>query len=317
MKYSPEQLSQQTNLFLKLLSVERNLSNRTLKAYRSDLQCFMLWCKNTQIETLDQNTILSYFHYLQTTLERKASSIQRKYISIRQFFQYINQEGISAERFFRFSTRKFQLPKTIPRILSTAEIRSLLFIADAQVCQSQTNFHKILNIRNNVILELLFCLGLRIGEISALDLPHYDPAERTLLIHGKGRKERLLYISSPDVIKKLHTWLDIRHQLNPTDHAMFLNRYGNRLSIYGIENLFRKYRDLSSINPASTPHYLRHSFATQLLNNGASIRDVQELLGHASIVTTQIYTEVSIDRRRQVLEKYNARNFLFESQIIE
>ena len=98
---------------------------------------------------------------------------------------------------------------------------------------------------------------------------------------------------------------------------MFLNRYGNRLSIYGIENLFRKYRDLSSINPSSTPHYLRHSFATQLLNNGASIRDVQELLGHASIVTTQIYTEVSIDRRRQVLEKYNARNFLFESQIIE
>lgn len=305
-------MSQQVNLFLKLLSVERNLSNRTLNAYRSDLHCFMLWCKNMQLEIVDQNTILSYFHYLQTTLERKSSSIQRKYISIRQFFHYINQEGISTERFFRFSTRKFYIPKTIPRILSTAEIRTLLFIADTQVCQSQSNFYKILNIRNNIILELLFCLGLRIGEISALDLNHYDSAERTLLIHGKGRKERLLYISSPDVIKKLHIWLGVRNQLNPKNHAMFLNRYGNRLSIYGIENIFRKYRDLSSINPVSTPHYLRHSFATQLLNNGASIRDVQELLGHASIVTTQIYTEVSIDRRRQVLEKYNARNFLFE-----
>lgn len=90
MKYSYEQLSQQTALFLQLLSVERNLSNRTLNAYHSDLHCFMRWCRNSQVETLDQNTILSYFHYLQTTLRQKASSIQRKYISIRQFFHYNN-----------------------------------------------------------------------------------------------------------------------------------------------------------------------------------------------------------------------------------
>ena len=312
MKYSYEQLSQQTTLFLQLLSVERNLSNRTLNAYNSDLHCFMCWCRNSQVETLDQNTILSYFHYLQSTLKQKASSIQRKYISIRQFFHYINQEGLSTERFFRFSTRKFQLPKNLPRTLTTAEIRKLISVADAQVCRSQSSFHKILNIRNSVVIELLFCLGLRIGEISALNLAHYDSEDRTLLIHGKGRKERLLYISSPEVIKKLNNWLNIRNELHPVTDAIFLNRYGNRLSIYGIEYLFHKYRDLSSINPSSTPHYLRHSFATQLLNNGASIRDVQELLGHASIVTTQIYTEVSIDRRRQVLERYNARNFLFD-----
>lgn len=186
MKYSSEQMSTQITLFLKLLSVERNLTNRTLNAYRSDLHCFFLWCKHTQIETLDQNTILSYFHYLQTTLEQKASSIQRKYVSIHQFFYYINQEGLSSERFFRFSTRKFQLPKNLPRILPTAEIRRLLTAADAQVAQSQSQFHKSLNIRNNVILELLFCLGLRIGEISALNLEHYDSVDRTLLIHGKG-----------------------------------------------------------------------------------------------------------------------------------
>lgn len=313
MKYSSEQLTQQTTLFLKLLSVERNLSVRTLNAYRSDLHCFILWCQNARIETLDQSTLLSYFHYLQTTLKQKASSIQRKYISIHQFFHYINQEGLSTERFFRFSTRKFQLPKNLPRILTTSEIRKLLSVADVQVYQSQSDFHKILNIRNNSILELLFCLGLRIGEISALDLTDYNIEDKTLLIHGKGRKERLLYISSPDVIHKLNTWLDVRTELHPVNDAVFLNRYGSRLSIYGIENLFQKYRDLSSINPSSTPHYLRHSFATQLLNNGASIRDVQELLGHTSIVTTQIYTEISIDRRRHVLDKYNARNFLFDN----
>ena len=116
MKYSYEQLSQQTALFLQLLSVERNLSNRTLNAYHSDLHCFMRWCRNSQVETLDQNT------------------------------------------------------KNLPRTLTTAEIRQLISVADAQVYQPQSSFHKILNIRNSVILELLFCLGLRIGEISALNL---------------------------------------------------------------------------------------------------------------------------------------------------
>ena len=98
--------------------------------------------------------------------------------------------------------------------------------------------------------------------------------------------------------------------MSPATTALFINRYGNRLSIYSIENIFYKYRDLSKINPSATPHYLRHSFATQLLNNGAGIRDVQELLGHSSIVTTQIYTEVSTARKKEVLMKYNGRNRL-------
>ena len=99
-------------------------------------------------------------------------------------------------------------------------------------------------------------------------------------------------------------------EMSPTTTALFINRYGNRLSIYSIENIFYKYRDLSNINPNATPHYLRHSFATQLLNNGAGIRDVQELLGHSSIVTTQIYTEISTARKKEVLMKYNGRNRL-------
>ena len=94
---------------------------------------------------------------------------------------------------------------------------------------------------------------------------------------------------------------------------MFLNRSGGRLSIYGVENIFYKYRERAHINPAATPHFLRHSFATQLLNNGANIRDVQELMGHSSIVTTQIYTEISLARKKEVLRKYNARNFLYEA----
>lgn len=98
--------------------------------------------------------------------------------------------------------------------------------------------------------------------------------------------------------------------MSPEDSAMFVNKSGGRLSIFSIENIYYKYRELSKINPHSTPHYLRHSLATQLLNNGANIRDVQELMGYNSIVTTQIYTEVSLNRQKEVLMKYNGRNFM-------
>ena len=119
-----------------------------------------------------------------------------------------------------------------------------------------------------------------------------------------------MYISSKEVREKLARWLEEREEMQPEDPALFLNRSGKRISIYGIENIFYKYRDSAGINSEATPHYLRHTFATQLLNNGAGIRDVQELLGHKSIVTTQIYTEASLYRKKYVLEKYNGRNFL-------
>lgn len=160
------------------------------------------------------------------------------------------------------------------------------------------------------IIEMLFCLGLRISEISNLLLEDFDSVSKSILIRGKRNKERLLFISAPTVQKKLLAWLSVRVNLNPSTNHIFINRYGRQLSIYGIENIFSKYKHISHINPKATPHYLRHTFACHLLNNGANLRDVQELLGHASIATTQIYTEVSIERKKEVLIKYNERNFL-------
>lgn len=144
-----------------------------------------------------------------------------------------------------------------------------------------------------------------------MNVDDYNREEETLLIHGKGRKERMLFLSSPAVAKKLMGWLKFRDCFRPSCNALFVNKYGDRLSIYSVENIFEKYKRKSMINPMATPHYLRHSFATQLLNNGATIRDVQELLGHNSIVSTQIYTEVSYARKKEVMMRYNERNFLF------
>ncbi|WP_242772309.1 tyrosine-type recombinase/integrase [Brevibacillus parabrevis] len=177
-----------------------------------------------------------------------------------------------------------------------------------ELSTAKTQFKMCICLRNCTILELLFSTGIRIGELTSINIEDINMEERTLLIFGKGRKERLLYLSNNDVLNKLIKWIQMREFFEPTTKALFVNKYGNRLSIYSVENIFYKYRDLSKINKTSTPHFLRHTFATLLLDNGADLRAVQEILGHSNISTTQIYTEVSTERKKEVLIKFNPRN---------
>ena len=147
---------------------------------------------------------------------------------------------------------------------------------------------------------------MRIGEAAAITIDDIISSERTLLIHGKGRKQRLIYISSSITWDRLKTLLQERKK---TDCIyLFVNRYGRPITIHGIEDIYKKYVKKAQINTKSTPHYLRHTFATNLLSNGADLRSVQEILGHASVATTQIYTEVTTARKKQVLKKFNYRN---------
>ena len=157
-------------------------------------------------------------------------------------------------------------------------------------------------------MDLLISTGIRIGEAAALTLEDVIASERTLLIHGKGRKQRLIYISSPITWNRLMSLIKQRKRCG--GNYLFINRYGNPISIHGIEDIYAKYVKKAKLEVKSTPHYLRHTFATNLLSNGADLRSVQEILGHASVATTQIYTEVSTNRKKQVLKKYNYRNNL-------
>ena len=204
---------------------------------------------------------------------------------------------------------KIKKERTLPKTLTINNIKELIYSTKNILQNKLSEFKKNQIIRDIAIIDVLISTGIRIGELASIELNDLNIEEKTILIHGKGKKERMLYFSNKDTITNVKNWIKLRNKLLPMNNYLFLNRYGNKLSIHSIEAIYEKYRFLAKL-PKSTPHYLRHTFATNLLTNGADIRSVQEILGHSSISTTEIYTEVSNNRKREVLQKCNYRNFI-------
>lgn len=287
-----------------------NLSPRTIKAYQSDLHLLASYCFNQEV-TIPEGIIL-FINKLNQEDALKISSLKRKLITYRMFYKYLsNKELIPRNQQFEDTRISYPKQKKMPKTLRISEIDHLLSTMYARAQNKKISPYQRKNcIRDIALLELLISTGIRISEASNIDLDDYDQIDNALLIHGKNGKERLIYLSSAETKQAINRYLAIRKDYQPVDHSLFINKYGQRLSIYGIEDIFSKYLKLAEIKTLATPHYLRHTFATELLNNGANIREVQELLGHSSIVTTQIYTEVSMERKRHVLNTYNYRNSL-------
>lgn len=296
------------NQYLLSLKFEKNLTPNSLKAYKCDLSAFLNWVNESESLDLETVNINQYVKFLQEERKLKDSSIKRRFIAIKSFVKYlISQKHIETSSIENYKIA-YKTTKSLPKTLSVSDVKKLLLSLSHDYSTLRSDYRKKICLRNTAIIELLFCLGLRIGELVNIDLLDMDLNEQTILIKGKGRKERLLFISSEEVLISLTKWLKIRDDFKPSTKALFINKYGKRLSIFSIENIFNKYKILAQIDHRSTPHFLRHTFATQLLNNGADIRAVQEILGHSSITTTQIYTEVTTERKKQVLLKFNSRN---------
>lgn len=189
MEYNKEQQEVLIQDFIDMLFVQRNLSSNTLYAYKNDLQNFSRWLERRHYGDINDRSIYEYFFYMQNEIELAPRSIRRKYVSIQQYCDYLRMVLNLNEIFFRFTARKFQLPRTLPRTLSREEIKELILAATFQYQQAWSEYKERLSVRNMCIIELLFCLGLRVGELSALDMADYRPEENTVLIHGKGRKE--------------------------------------------------------------------------------------------------------------------------------
>lgn len=288
--------------FINYLQVTKNLSDKTLSAYKSDLTQFI----NYELDVCHPD-VCSFIAHLSNDLDLKDSSIRRKIITLKCFYEYLLNEGEISQSPFAKLKFRFKQEQKLPKTLSINEITKLLNCFNLDT-STLSDFAKKEYVRDSALIDLLICTGIRIGEAASIDIDDIKISEHTLLIHGKGRKQRLIYISSPITWNRISTLIKERKKTNNTH--LFVNRFGQPLTIHGIEDIYNKYKKKAQINPKSTPHYLRHTFATNLLANGADLRSVQEILGHASVATTQIYTEVTTNRKKQVLKKFNYRNKL-------
>ena len=304
--------------FVNTISAERNLSEKTLKAYLGDLTAFGRFFQEKNITEIDINDLRQYIRALEAN-HYKDTTIKRKIASIKVFFSFLEQEGIISNSPTRKIRKRYITAKHLPKVMSEDEVERLLKAVFQEVRKLSEFNHQPTELissndklvrthRDMVILEILFSTGIRIGELVNLDVEDVNLYNKAVLIFGKGRKERIVYISSDDVIKAVKEYLILRKNIKSNSRALFLNKNGERLSIYSIEYVFQKYCKKAKIKSHYTPHCLRHTMATMLLNNGADIRAVQEILGHSCITTTQIYTEVSLKHKKKVLKRFNQRN---------
>lgn len=293
--------------FLNHLRIEKSASPLTIISYRTDLTQFLdflagcneLTREKIPDQALNHKSVREYLASLQDDgLSR--STMARKLASLRSFVKYLCREDILAGNPIAAVATPRQ-EKKLPRFLYPAEVEVLLNAPDIS---------RPVGKRDRAILETLYCSGVRVSELTGMDLADFDPDEDFTRVKGKGNKERLVPIGSRarealQVYIKLARPCLLKNK-QPTD-ALFLNQYGSRLSPRSIRNMINKYVEKAALNQKVSPHTLRHSFATHLLNAGADLRSVQELLGHVKLSTTQIYTHLTRDDIQRIFNKSHPR----------
>lgn len=299
------------NYILNLIN-STNKSHNTIEAYKSDINSFLKFMGH---RTIKQNVINEYFTYLIKNQQKDKTIIRRK-ISIKLFFDYLVKIKQIKENYILKINLKIKPEKSLPKIITIDKIRAILNYLYKKLNFSKTYFSYYKALRDLVLIDLLITTGIRISEASNLTIDDINQHEKTLLIHGKGKKERLIYISSNDCWNNLMMYLRTKKLNNFNSSYLFLSKYGNKLNSHSIEIIFNSIKKKIKLVNAITPHCFRHTFATYLLSNGGDIRTLQELLGHESISTTEIYTHVDIKRKKYVLNKCNPRNKLKLSYIL-
>jgi integrase/recombinase XerC len=304
------QLAPLIESFARYLETGKNYSFNTVKGYRADLYQFMAFLQErleaeeteVRVESIDITGIREYLAFLFTRLKRK--TIARKLSALRSFFVFLEKRGIvSVNPAAEISSPR--LEKTIPVYLSVDEMFRLLEGADRR---------DPLGLRDLAILEILYSTGLRAGELTSLNVADVNFEERLVRARGKGGKERVVpmgrraaaaleaYLSATEGLRKKKTWD------KKSGGALFVNFRGGRLTSRSVRSIVKRYAGRSGAPADISPHSMRHSFATHLMDGGADLRSVQELLGHSSLSTTQRYTHVSLDRLMSVYDKCHPRS---------
>jgi len=278
--------------FMRYLEIEKNYSLHTCLNYRIDLQEFAHFIKDIPLNNIDHLILRKYLAQLKQR-NLSARSINRKLSCLRSFFKFLYREGyISFNPCSLVSGPKQQ--KLLPQCLTQEEMAKLI---DSVVLKNERG------LRDKAILETFYSSGMRISELVNLDITDVDFISGIVKVKGKGKKERLLPIGEK-ALEAIRGYLEKR---NKDTDAVFLNKFGKRISSRAVRNIVSKYVHLAALKRGVSPHTIRHSFATHLLERGADLRSVQELLGHANISTTQIYTHLTTERLKQIYNQAHPR----------
>lgn len=287
--------------YLEYLAIQKNYSSYTILNYKEDILFFLDFCKKNHIDYQNITYIQAqkYLMYLYEEEKEKATTVSRKISSIRSFYHYLATRNITDNSSFDL----LKLPKKekkLPRYLEYNELLELFEVP---------NLNTPLGERNRLILELLYATGIRVGELVNIKLSDIHLGNKTIHILGKGNKERIVYFNEV-TLKYLNQYLENgREKLKkqPTDY-LFLNNRGGKLTTRGVQDILEKIIKKTALSKHLSPHMIRHSFATHLLNEGCDLLSVQQLLGHSSLSATSIYTHVTTDRLKEVYLKTHPRS---------
>lgn len=293
--------------YVKYCRYEKGLNEKTIKAYRIDLVQFSTFLGKSLLNC-DKGDMQGYLSSLHGCY--KVKSVKRKIASLKAFYNYLEcEEIIEQNPFVKLRVKlhePFLLPKTIPLTNIDLLLQCAYKTRDAQTGVQSYSYKS--NLRDIAILELLFATGMRVSELCSISTETIDMNNGTIRIYGKGAKERIIQVDNPDVRAAVEKYYEAFSEQIQRTGWLFVNRLGNHLSDQSVRNMVNSYATRAGIEQHITPHMFRHSFATLLLEEDVDIRYIQQLLGHSSITTTQIYTHVTSKKQRDILATKHPRN---------
>ncbi|MGI6777995.1 MAG: site-specific tyrosine recombinase XerD [Acetivibrionales bacterium] len=286
--------------FVNFLEKDKRLSLNTLQSYRRDIEQYISYLRGLNLNSIantNKTTVITYLLHLKKK-GRATSTISRNLASIRSFYQYLTKNRI-IERDPTMELESPKVEKKLPQILSTKEVELLL---------EQPKCVDLKGYRDKAMLELLYATGIRVSELISLDITDLN-MQMGFIRCNKGARERMIPIGSI-AINALQQYLSKARNLlitNNNEQALFVNVNGGRLTRQGFWKIIKQYKNQAQINKDITPHTLRHSFAAHLLENGADLRSIQEMLGHSDISSTQIYAQIAKNKIKEIYKKTHPR----------
>ena len=282
------ELEKQLESYYEDCEFRKRLNEKTIKAYTIDLNQYLEFITTTEI---NQKIINEYIHYLNKKY-LKYKTIKRKIASVKAFYSYLEYEEIIDYSPFNKIKTKIKEPKLLPKTIQKDYIDKIIHLLLKDLKNSKTEFQKKISLRNITLISVMFSTGIRVSELCNIKLKDIDLLEKKLKIFGKGSKERILYLGNSNVVQLCQMYLTYNNTCKKNEY-FFLNKFNKKLSEQTVRILLKKIESELELSTHITPHMFRHTFATTLLEKGVDIRYIQNILGHSSISTTQIYTYVT------------------------